>query len=241
MTRLSRSRHWATVLSGFSLFVGAGLISVLSVSAFAQTVRWLVDVPDAIGSLSTVWVSNESAKLAGSAPTVLATRGEVSQPAKVEVNTALASAGATVARGVPSAPAAPSKPGQTLEQSELPSASLSVFTWRQRRAAAPRCDDVYAYIISDFVAGPSAIASVAYGKRSRARSKRVGARVGPWTIIDIGHNHLASSPSVWLSNADGEVCQAKVFDGNPHRKKQYKKNSYKKKKKKKRKRKKRRR
>jgi hypothetical protein len=80
---------------------------------------------------------------------------------------------------------------------------------------APRCQDVYVYIVTDWVEG-GAMATVALGKQARGYPKRVGARLGRYEVISIGTYDPGKGPGVWL--ADGqEVCRAMLFDDNPAR------------------------
>jgi hypothetical protein len=80
----------------------------------------------------------------------------------------------------------------------------------------PLCEDVYVYIITDWVHGGDR-ATLAIGKRSRGTPVTVGATVGDYTVIKIGQLPLGQ-PAVWLAEGD-VVCRAMLFDDNPRRKK----------------------
>lgn len=83
---------------------------------------------------------------------------------------------------------------------------------------APRCENVYAYIVSIFPDPESNIATLASSKNGRGGGRRVGARVGDYRVIAIGENAPRQSSAVWLSR-NGEVCQVLLRDDNPVRQK----------------------
>src|SRR5690606_26993111 len=85
--------------------------------------------------------------------------------------------------------------------SQLP----SIPTLRIDRRA-PRCEDIYVYIVSDWVDG-EAMATIATGPNSRGYPKRIGARVGEYEVVAIGPTTFGNGPAVWLAQGD-EVCRA---------------------------------
>ncbi len=81
---------------------------------------------------------------------------------------------------------------------------------------APRCEDVYVYVVSLFSDPADNMATMARGRNARGRTKRIGAHVGDWRVIAIGSNRKLFSSAVWLER-DGSVCQALLRDDNPVR------------------------
>jgi hypothetical protein len=78
-----------------------------------------------------------------------------------------------------------------------------------------RCEDVYVYIVSDWIDG-GAMATVGLGAKSRGYPKRVGARVGKYRVAAIGAHPHGLGPTVWLTD-EGQTCTALLFDDNPTR------------------------
>lgn len=85
---------------------------------------------------------------------------------------------------------------------------------------APRCEEIYVYIVSDWVDG-EAMATIATGPNARGYPKRIGARVGEYEVIAIGPTTFGNGPAVWLARGD-DVCRAMLFDDNPKRAKKRK-------------------
>jgi hypothetical protein len=72
------------------------------------------------------------------------------------------------------------------------------------------CDDVFVYIVTVAEGAPEqSAASLAIGKKSPARFRRPGERIGEWTVLAISDDWLDPNPDVWLEK-DGAACRAEL-------------------------------
>ena len=78
------------------------------------------------------------------------------------------------------------------------------------------CDDVFVYIVTIVEGAPErSAASLGVGRKSPARVRIPGERIGDFTVLAISDDWSGLQPQVWLEK-DGAVCDARLA-GNPTR------------------------
>ncbi len=81
---------------------------------------------------------------------------------------------------------------------------------------APRCDGIYAYIITTFEDSAHSVATLSTAPRSQGNLRRVGQKFGEYRVVRIDYNRRYMSSAVWLE-ADLKVCQVLLRDDHPVR------------------------
>ncbi len=209
-----RSARWIGVAFSVAAFLVVGVVGGLAISECCASLQ---GATQRLGEMD--WSMLLSGPKIRSAPSLGPER--VTSTAEHEVGKGADSEGSSGASAL--------RPGAAQERSadspdpDVPRGERPTSRWRATSdgwrppdpAELRRCEDVYVYIVTDWVDG-GAMATVGIGAASRGYPKRVGARVGKYRVAAIGTSPHGLGPTVWLT-AGGQTCAALLFDDNPAR------------------------